>query len=389
MILKALELKRQGKPARIGPERSRSSRSRSRSSSSPPSASRPTRSSRGHSSDAVIRGVPSARPRHDRAGSLCGPSALMLRLPPFTYLAPRTVDEAVRPAERAGDACWWPAGPISIPNMKRRQFEPKTLVGLRAIPELRGVRGSARDGLTHRRRRPRCRRSPRIRRSRAHYPARGHRRRARVVAAAPQHGDDRRQRVRGHALQLLQPDPRVAEGDRLLHEEGRRHLPGRAGRARAAGRCRRRTRRPRCWSLGARVRLVGAGGERTVPMEALYRDDGIEYLAKRPDEIVTDILLPPADGWRVRLPEAPPARLLRFSRAGRGGGGAPGGRRRARRADRARRRRLAPARGHGRADGAARRAPHPRADRARGRARGRPGASRSTIPTSRIPTGRR
>jgi 4-hydroxybenzoyl-CoA reductase subunit beta len=30
----------------------------------------------------------------------------------------------------------------------------------------------------------------------------------------------------------------------------------------------------------------------------LYRDDGIAYLAKRPDEIVTDLLLPPADGWR-------------------------------------------------------------------------------------------
>jgi 4-hydroxybenzoyl-CoA reductase subunit beta len=54
---------------------------------------------------------------------------------------------------------------------------------------------------------------------------------------------------------------------------------------------------PAFWSLGARVQLVGPTGERTVPLEALYRDDGIEYLAKGPDEIVTDILLPPADGW--------------------------------------------------------------------------------------------
>jgi len=52
------------------------------------------------------------------------------------------------------------------------------------------------------------------------------------------------------------------------------------------------------WSLGARVRLAGPGGERTVPVAALYRDDGIEYLAKRADEIVTEIVLPPADGWR-------------------------------------------------------------------------------------------
>ena len=35
-----------------------------------------------------------------------------------------------------------------------------------------------------------------------------------------------------------------------------------------------------------------------IPIAALYHDDGIEYLAKRPDEILTDILLPPADGWR-------------------------------------------------------------------------------------------
>jgi CO/xanthine dehydrogenase FAD-binding subunit len=42
---------------------------------------------------------------------------------------------------------------------------------------------------------------------------------------------------------------------------------------------------------------VSATGERTIPMPALYRDDGIEYLAKRPDEILAEILLPPVDGW--------------------------------------------------------------------------------------------
>src|SRR5947208_3412880 len=55
---------------------------------------------------------------------------------------------------------------------------------------------------------------------------------------------------------------------------------------------------PVLWSLGARVRLHSPTGERTIPVEALFRDDGIEYLAKRPDEILTEILLPPADGWR-------------------------------------------------------------------------------------------
>jgi 4-hydroxybenzoyl-CoA reductase subunit beta len=55
---------------------------------------------------------------------------------------------------------------------------------------------------------------------------------------------------------------------------------------------------PTLWSLGARVRLVGPGGERTVPMAALYADDGIAYLAKRADEIVAEIVLPPSAGWR-------------------------------------------------------------------------------------------
>jgi CO/xanthine dehydrogenase FAD-binding subunit len=30
----------------------------------------------------------------------------------------------------------------------------------------------------------------------------------------------------------------------------------------------------------------------------MFRDDGIDYLAKRPHEIVTEIALPPAEGWR-------------------------------------------------------------------------------------------
>jgi 4-hydroxybenzoyl-CoA reductase subunit beta len=55
---------------------------------------------------------------------------------------------------------------------------------------------------------------------------------------------------------------------------------------------------PVLWSLGARVRLVGAAGERTVPIQALYQDDGIRYLATQPGEIVADLLLPPADGWK-------------------------------------------------------------------------------------------
>jgi 4-hydroxybenzoyl-CoA reductase subunit beta len=55
---------------------------------------------------------------------------------------------------------------------------------------------------------------------------------------------------------------------------------------------------PAAIALGARVRLVGASGERTIPAEELYRDDGIAYLSAARDELVTELLLPPAAGWR-------------------------------------------------------------------------------------------
>jgi len=51
-------------------------------------------------------------------------------------------------------------------------------------------------------------------------------------------------------------------------------------------------------NVGARDnhKVLGDGCEALIA--ALYRDDGIEYLAKRPDEVLVDIHLPPADGIR-------------------------------------------------------------------------------------------
>ena len=61
---------------------------------------------------------------------------------------------------------------------------------------------------------------------------------------------------------------------------------------------------PRCWAhsasdaapilcaLDASVRLVSHRGDRVIPLASMYRDDGIEFLAKEPDEILTEILVP-------------------------------------------------------------------------------------------------
>jgi 4-hydroxybenzoyl-CoA reductase subunit beta len=46
-------------------------------------------------------------------------------------------------------------------------------------------------------------------------------------------------------------------------------------------------------ALGAEVGLLGPDGERTVPAAALYRNDGIDYLAKRPDELLVWVKVPP------------------------------------------------------------------------------------------------
>jgi len=52
-------------------------------------------------------------------------------------------------------------------------------------------------------------------------------------------------------------------------------------------------------ALGARVRLASTLGERIVDAAGLYNNDGINYLHKRPDELLVDIHLPALGGWRA------------------------------------------------------------------------------------------
>ena len=63
----------------------------------------------------------------------------MMRLPPFRYFAPKTAREAAKMiADHAADEAMPVAGGTDLyPNMKRRQFEPKVLIGLRRLEESR------------------------------------------------------------------------------------------------------------------------------------------------------------------------------------------------------------------------------------------------------------
>lgn len=73
------------------------------------------------------------------------------------------------------------------------------------------------------------------------------------------------------------------------------------------------TKSPRCWAhtgsdsapilcaLDAKVKLVSESGEREIPLQEMYVNDGIDYLSKRPNEILTEVMVPGAsDASRCR-----------------------------------------------------------------------------------------
>jgi 4-hydroxybenzoyl-CoA reductase subunit beta len=221
----------------------------------------------------------------------------MMRLPEFSYLAPVSVGDAVKLMADHGPAAMFVAGGTDLyPNMKRRQFEPTVLVGLRGIRELRGVRGDATSGMV-------IGAGTTLTATAAH-PAIAHHYPALATAAAlvstPQLRNmgtiggnvcvDTRCNYYNQSYQWRKAVNfcMKKDGEICLVAPGSPRCWAVSSSDTA----------PVLWSLGARVSLAGPGGERIVPISALYRDDGIAYLSKRPDEIVTEIALPPAEGVR-------------------------------------------------------------------------------------------
>ena len=221
----------------------------------------------------------------------------MMRLPPFTYVAPVSAPDAVKLMVDHGPRAMLVAGGTDLyPNMKRRQFEPNVLVGLRGIRELIGVSGDARTGVTI-----------------------GS---GTTLTATAQHAE------------IARHYPALATAAGLVSTPQLRNMGTLGGNVCVDTRCNYYNQSyqwrkavnfcmkkdgeiclvapgsPRCWavsssdtapvlwSLGATATLLGPAGERTIPLSALYKDDGIEYLAKRPEELLTRIALPPADGLR-------------------------------------------------------------------------------------------
>jgi len=220
----------------------------------------------------------------------------MIRLPAFEYLAPRTVEDAVKYlGDRGADAMLVAGGTDLFPNMKRGQFEPKVLVGLRGIRELTGVSGDPRRGVI--------------------IGA------GTTLSAVAAHTDVARRYPALATAAGLVSSPQLRNagtlGGNVCVDTRCNYYNQSYEWRKAVGFCMKKDgdiclvapgsdrcwavsssdTAPALWALGATARLVGPAGERTVPMSALYRDDGIEYLAKRPDEILTELALPPADGW--------------------------------------------------------------------------------------------
>jgi 4-hydroxybenzoyl-CoA reductase subunit beta len=228
----------------------------------------------------------------------------MMRLPAFRYLAPKSLAEATRMIADAGpDGMLVSGGTDLYPNMKRLQFDPRILVGLRHLRELHGVSGDPQRGM-------RIGAATPLSQIGLH-PAIGAKYRALATAAAsvatPQ---IRRMGTIGGNLCV---DTRCNYYNQsfewrraigfCMKRDGDVCLVA-PGSPRCVAACSSDT-APAIIALSGLVVPTGPDGERTVPVGGLYRDDGIAYLAKRPDEIVTAVLLPPANGlrstyWKLR-----------------------------------------------------------------------------------------
>jgi len=220
----------------------------------------------------------------------------MMRLPPFRYVSARTAPEAARIlADHGPDAMAVAGGTDIYPNMKRGQFKPTLLVGIGRLEGARSIEanGSLRLGALA------------------------------TLTEVAEHGPIlRRWPAVARAAGLVSSPPLrnagTIGGNLCVDTRCNYYNQSEFWRS-SIGYCMKRDGTiclvapgsEMCWalsssdtapvmmSLGAEVTLVGIEGERRIPAGALYGTDGIGYLAKRPEEILTDIHVPDRSGWRM------------------------------------------------------------------------------------------
>jgi len=217
----------------------------------------------------------------------------MLRLPRLRYLRPQDAREASAMQAEFGVKAMFVAGGTDLfPNLKRRQFDPEILIGLSHLKELGGVDGDASTGF-------KVGAGVTLSQAASHtglsnaFP--GYSEAAGLVSSPPLRNAgtiggnlcvDTRCNYYNQTFEWRQSIGfcMKKDGDICLVAPGS----------------------PRCWAvsssdtapmamaLEATVVLAGPDGERELPVADLYRDDGIDYLAKQPHEVVTKLRLPPA-----------------------------------------------------------------------------------------------
>lgn len=219
----------------------------------------------------------------------------MMRLPKFEFKTPRTVAEAVAMKVAAGhDGAYVAGGTDLYPNMKRRQQTPAQVINVMNVPELIELTRDA-DGTWHLG-------AGLLLSDVADHPALGRDYPALVKA------------IRSISTPLLRNMGTL--GGNVLLDTRCNYYDQNYEWRQAINFCMKKDgaicwvapSSPRCWAvqssdtvpvlvaMGAEAVLAGPSGLRTVKAEALFQDDGIQYLTKAPDELLVELILPSPTG---------------------------------------------------------------------------------------------
>src|SRR5688500_3673005 len=217
----------------------------------------------------------------------------MMRLPWFQYHAPVSIAEAAGILAGEGPSAMLIAGGTDLlPNMKRRQMAPKVLVSLRKIPGMR-KNGSSIGAGTTLTEVVRNLDLPLGLRQAAHQVATVHLRNMGTLG-----GNLCLDTRCNYYNQNYEWRKAI---DFCLKKDGDICWVATASKrcvAASSTDC-----APALIALGARLSLVSTKSEREVSVEDFYNNDGIDYLRRQPDEILTSVRIPDTSRstyWKLR-----------------------------------------------------------------------------------------
>ncbi len=235
----------------------------------------------------------------------------MLRLPEFEYHRPSSLDEALRLLSELGDGAMAVAGGTDvIPNMKHRLHEPRHLVSLRRLDELRGVE-RADDAL-------RIGALETLADIAAHPLVEEH---VPALAGAARHVAGPQLRNAGTLGGNLCLDTRCTYYNQshfwrqslgfCLKKDGDTCHVTQVGKKCVAAHS--ADTPPVLWALGATVELTSPAGQREVAVEDFFVADGIRNTVREPGEIVTGVRIPlPDAGTRMTYRKVRPRDSIDF-----------------------------------------------------------------------------